>query len=266
MMDANKVTAVSLTARKGKEKIVAVTAYDFLFAQLVDSAADVVLVGDSLGMVFQGKPSTLGVTVDDMIYHTLAVSRALKHAHLVADMPFGSYQASPEQAVQSAARLMGEGQAESVKLEGGECMAETVRHLVRVGIPVMGHIGLTPQSVHSLGGFKVQGKTDAAKAQIMKDALALEQAGAYALVLEAIPAELAREVTASVHIPTIGIGAGPECDGQILVLPDLLGLNPQFKPRFVKRFAAMASLVSEAMGQYANEVKGGKFPDPEHSF
>ncbi len=262
----HKLSTHSIGARKGKEKIVAVTAYDFTFAKLVDPLADLVLVGDSLGMVVQGRSTTLGVTLDEMVYHTKAVARGLKRAHLVADLPFGSYQPSVRDAIQSASRLLAEGEAEAVKLEGGEAMAETVRALVSIGIPVMGHIGLTPQSVHSFGGFKVQGKTDLAQKQILRDALALEAAGAYSLVLEAVPAELADEVTRTLRIPTIGIGAGPKCDGQILVLTDLLGLNPDFKPRFVKNFAPLASLVTEAVGEYAKQVRGGNFPEPEHCF
>ncbi len=261
-----KMSSVSVNARKGGEKLVAVTAYDYTFARLVDAFCDVVLVGDSLGMVVQGRPNTLGVTLDDVIYHTRAVAGGLNRAHLVADMPFGSYQSSIRDAVKSASRLLAEGGAESVKLEGGAAMAETVEKLVSIGIPVMGHIGLTPQSVHAFGGFKVQGKTDAARASILHDALALEDAGVYSMVLEGIPAELAREITQRVKVPTIGIGAGAVCDGQVLVIQDLLGLNPAFKPRFVKHFAAMSSLVTEAVQQYAKEVRDGSFPGEEHSF
>lgn len=264
--ETQKLNALSIAARKGKEKIAAVTAYDFTFAKLVDELSDIVLVGDSLGMVVQGRPTTIGVTLDEMVYHTKTVARGLKRAHLIADLPFGSYQPSIRDAVLSATRLLAEGQAEAVKLEGGEAMADTVRALVAIGIPVMGHIGLTPQSVHSLGGFKVQGKTDIARKQILRDALALESAGAYSLVLEAIPAELGEEITHALRIPTIGIGAGPKCDGQILVLTDLLGLNPGFKPRFVKSFAPLASLVTEALGEYTKQVRDGSFPGPEHCF
>ncbi len=264
--DPIKSTAASVHARKGGEKLVAVTAYDYTFARLADEVVDIVLVGDSLGMVIQGLPTTIGVTLEQVIYHTKAVSRGLRKAHLVADLPFGTYQASIQEAVQSASRLLTEGQAEAVKLEGGADMAETVAKMVSVGIPVMGHIGLTPQSVHRFGGFKVQGKTDSSRAAIIKDAVALEQAGAYSLVLEGIPADLAAQITAQVKIPTIGIGAGPDCDGQILVMTDLLGLNPTFKPRFVKHFAAMASLVSEALGSYSDQVHQGTFPSKEHCF
>ncbi len=262
----SKQTSATIRARKGGEKIVAVTAYDCTFARLLDPFCDVLLVGDSLGMVVQGRPNTLGVTLEDVIYHTKAVGSTARQAHLVADLPFGSYQPSIRDAVKNAGRLLSEAGAEAVKLEGGAAMAETVVRLVSVGIPVMGHIGLTPQSVHAFGGFKVQGKSDAARASILHDALALEDAGAYSLVLEGIPSDLAAEITARIKIPTIGIGAGVDCDGQVLVMQDLLGLNPSFKPRFVKHFAAMASLVSEAVGQYADEVRSGRFPGEENSF
>lgn len=266
MKESPKNTAVTVKARKGAEKLVAVTCYDVTFARLVDDIAEIVLVGDSLGMVIQGRPTTLGVTVDDVVYHTQAVGRGLKRAHLVADLPFGAYQTGIRDAIASASRLLAEGGAEAVKLEGGAAMAETVERLVSVGIPVMGHIGLTPQSVHSFGGFKVQGKSGSARASILNDAIALEDAGVYSMVLEGIPSDLAAEITARVSVPTIGIGAGPQCDGQVLVLYDLLGLNPTFKPRFVKHFAAMASLVKEATGQFADETRSGKFPAEEHSF
>ncbi len=261
-----KATSLTIRSRKGGEKIVALTAYDFTFAKLFDPLVDILLVGDSVGMVVQGRKTTLGVSIDDMIYHTRCVAAATQSAHLVADMPFGSYQSSIESAVQNASRLLSDGGAEAVKLEGGSVMAETVAKLTSIGIPVMGHIGLTPQSVNALGGFKVQGKTDTARSQLIQDALALEKAGAYSLVLEAVPADLAAEITQRVQIPTIGIGAGTQCDGQILVGQDLLGLNPTFKPRFVKHYSAMGSLVTEAVGLYASEVRSGKFPDKEHSF
>ena len=263
---APKWTSLSLRARKGQEKIVAVTAYDYTLAKLFDPIADILLVGDSVGMVVQGRKTTLGVSLEEMVYHTRCVASAIQKAHLVADLPFGSYQSSLSQAVESASRLLAEAGAEAVKLEGGEAMAETVAKLVSIGIPVMGHIGLTPQSVNALGGFKVQGKSDAARKSLLRDARALESAGAYALVLEAIPADLAAEITDALSIPTIGIGAGSACDGQILVGQDLLGMNPEFKPRFVKRFAALASIITEAMGTYAQDVRSGKFPDQEHSF
>jgi len=249
------------------EKIVMVTAYDFTMARLVDAAGvDMVLVGDSLGMVFQGHEDTLPVTVDDIVYHCRCVSRGLKQAHLVADLPFMSYQRSPEQALDTAARMMQEGRAQSVKLEGGERSAEAIRRLVESGIPVVGHVGLTPQSVHAMGGFKVQGRSEEGAAQVLRDAAAVAAAGAFCVVLEGIPSGLAAEVTSQIEIPTIGIGAGPACDGQVLVCNDLLGMDLSFKPRFVKRFANLEEQILEAVDAYANEVRTGVFPAPEHCF
>jgi len=257
--------------KQAGERIAAVTAYDATAARLVAAAGvDVVLVGDSLGMVVQGHRSTLPVTMDQMVYHCAAVHRGLARgdgrAHLVCDLPFGSYQASTEDAVRAATRLAAEGGAESVKLEGGADFAEVIRRVVRAGVPVMGHIGLTPQAVNALGGFVVQGK-DAEKAQqILRDARALEAAGCYAVVLECVPAELARIVSSQLSIPTIGIGAGAQCDGQVLVLNDILGLDDAFTPRFVKRFAELGEAVKGAVAAYATEVKSGAFPAEEHSF
>src|SRR4051812_25820259 len=214
---AKKVTVPDLRARKGAEKIAMVTAYDFTMARLADEAGvDMVLVGDSLGMVVQGLSTTIPVSLDEMAYHCRAVARGLQRAHLVGDLPFMSYQVSPQQGVESAGRLMKEGSCESVKLEGGQEVAEHVHRIARAGIPVVGHVGLTPQSVHALGGFKVQGRGESAE-KVLSDAIALEQAGAFAIVLEAIPPDLARQVTAMLAIPTIGIGAGAACDGQVLV-------------------------------------------------
>ncbi len=253
------------------EKIAVVTAYDATGARLVDrGGADVVLVGDSLGMVVQGHESTLPVTLDQMVYHCGMVRRGLARgqgrAHLVGDMPFGSYQASADEAVRNATRLVAEGGVEAVKLEGGAEYADVIGRIVRAGIPVMGHVGLTPQSVHKLGGYVVQGK-DAEKAQrLIQDVHALEDAGCYAIVLECIPAELARLVTGQVEIPTIGIGAGPHCDGQVLVYHDLLGIETEFKPRFVKRFAELGPAASAGVEAYVAEVKAGTFPAEEHSF
>ena len=253
------------------EKIAMVTAYDATMARLVDEGgADAILVGDSLGMVFQGHDSTLPVTLEHMLYHTAAVRRGLARsggrAHLTADMPFGSYQASADEAVKSAIRLVAEGGAEAVKLEGGADFAEVIRRIIRAGVPVMGHIGLTPQSVHKMGGYVVQGK-DAEKAhRLLRDARAIEEAGCFALVLECIPAELARIITSQLAIPTIGIGAGVHCDGQVLVVNDLLGLDGAFRPRFVKRFAEEGAAVRGAVGAYAGEVRSGAFPAEEHSF
>ena len=248
-------------------KIVMVTAYDWTMARLVDMAGvDMVLVGDSLGMVVQGREDTLPVTLDDMVYHSRCVARGLTQAHLVADMPFGSYQVSPEQALTNAARLMKEGMAQSVKLEGGERSAPAIQRIVEAGIPVVGHVGLTPQSVHAMGGFKVQGRSQAAAEQVLEDALRVQDAGAFCLVLEGLPTDLGAEITARVEIPTVGIGAGTECDGQVLVINDLLGMNTSFKPRFVKHYASLESTIIDAVKTYADEVQTGAFPDRDHSF
>jgi len=261
-------TALDLLKMKAdSKKIVMVTAYDYTMARLVDAAGvDMVLVGDSLGMVIQGRQDTLSVTLDDMAYHGRCVDRGLQQAHLTVDMPFMSYQVSPEQALENAGRLVKEGNAQSVKLEGGERTAPAIEKIVEAGVPVVGHIGLTPQSVHALGGFKVQGRGEAGAEQLMRDALAVQSAGAFCVVLEAVPAHLAAEVTAALQVPTIGIGAGVDCDGQVLVCNDLLGFDSSFKPRFVKRFAQLEAPMIEAVKAYADEVRGGIFPDPEHSF
>jgi len=249
------------------QRITMVTAYDATFARLVDEAGvDVILVGDSLGMVMQGHPHTLEVTLEQMAYHARCVRRAVQRAHLVVDMPFMSYQVSPEQALLSAGRLVQEGGAEAVKLEGGARTVDAVRKIVAAGIPVMGHIGLTPQSVHEFGGFRVQARNEDAAERLRQDALALQEAGVYTLVLEGIPAALARQVSASLAVPTIGIGAGVDCDGQVLVMQDLLGLDDRFKPRFVKRYAELAGVVRGAFAQFVREVHEGSFPGEEHSF
>jgi 3-methyl-2-oxobutanoate hydroxymethyltransferase len=257
--------------KEGGEKIAAVTAYDATAARLVDAAgADVILVGDSLGMVVQGHESTLPVTLEQMIYHSTIVRRGLARgggrAHLVGDLPFGSYQASADEAVRSAMRLVAEGGVEAVKLEGGLDFAEVIRRIVRAGVPVMGHIGLTPQSVHKMGGYVVQGKDSDKAQQVLKDARAIEAAGCYAIVLECVPAELARIITSQLRIPTIGIGAGPHCDGQVLVLTDLLGMDDAFVPKFVKRYAELGQSVTGAVSAYVGEVKARTFPDDAHSF
>jgi 3-methyl-2-oxobutanoate hydroxymethyltransferase len=249
------------------EKIAMLTAYDATFARLFDeSGADLLLVGDSLGMVVQGHDTTLPVTLEEMAYHCRAVVRGTSRAHVVGDMPFMSYQASIEQGMANAGRLIKEGGCHSVKLEGGAVHAELVRRLVAAGIPVMGHIGLTPQSFHQLGGFKVQGRDSGGRERLLADALALEEAGVYALVLEAIPADIAREITETVSIPTIGIGAGVECDGQVLVSYDMLGMDETFKPRFVRRFAKLGETIKEATQQYVAEVRGRTFPSDAESF
>src|SRR5512136_2626734 len=253
------------------EKIAVVTAYDATAARLVDEAGvDAILVGDSVGMVVQGHDSTLPVTLDQMIYHSAAVRRGLSRsggrAHLVGDMPFGSYQASADEAVRNAARMVAEGGVEAVKLEGGAEFAEVIGRIVRAGIPVMGHLGLTPQSVHKMGGYVVQGRDGEAAQKLIRDVHALEEAGCYAVVLECIPAELARLITGQVGIPTIGIGAGPHVDGQVLVFHDLLGLETDFKPKFVKRFAELGPAAVAGVEAYVAEVKAGTFPAEEHSF
>ena len=244
-----------------------VTAYDATFARMLDEAgADILLVGDSLGMVVQGNDTTLGVTIDDMIYHCRAVARGARRAHIVGDMPFLSYQVTAEEALRNAGRLLAEGHAHSVKLEGGRSVAPTIERIVAAGIPVMAHVGLTPQSVHAMGGFKVQGREDDDAARIIDDARAVADAGAYALVLEGIPGDLAGRVTAAVPIPTIGIGAGIDCDGQVLVCYDLLGLTPNLKPKFVKGYDKLFDRGVAAAKAFCDEVRGRKFPGPEHTF
>lgn len=261
-----KVTVPDLRARKSGEKIAMVTAYDYTMARLVDEAGvDMVLVGDSLGMVVQGLSTTLPVTLDEMAYHCRAVARGLARAHLVGDLPFMSYQVSPAQAVESAGKLMKEGACESVKLEGGGEVAEHVMRIVRAGIPVVGHVGLTPQSVHALGGFKVQGRGAGAE-KVIDDAIALEQAGAFCIVLEAIPPDLAAQITQLVSIPTIGIGAGNACDGQVLVSTDLLGLSRGHQPKFAKRFADLGEQAVDAVASYVREVRDGSFPAAAHTY
>jgi 3-methyl-2-oxobutanoate hydroxymethyltransferase len=263
-----KVTTATLRGRKGApEKIAVVTAYDVVFARLADDAGlDVILVGDSLGMVVQGERSTLPVTLDDMVYHTRIVSRGVRRAHLVADLPFMSYQASVDDGMRAAGRLMKEGRAEAVKLEGGVAVAELVRRLVGAGIPVVGHVGMTPQSVHEFGGFKIQGRTDEQRARILDDARAVAEAGAYALVIETVPQALAAEITRAVPALTIGIGAGPDCDGQVMVMHDLLGLEPAWRPRFVRRYAEMGRAAGEAFAAYAADVRAGRFPSDQESY
>lgn len=251
---------------KGR-RIVAVTAYDYTMARLVESAGvDLILVGDSLGNVIQGLDTTLPVSLDDIIYHSRAVRRGIGRAHLVGDMPFLSYQISTEDALRNAGRLMKEGAVQSVKLEGGREHEEIVRRMTTAGIPVMGHLGLTPQSVHALGGYRVQGRDDASARRILEDAKILEEAGAYAVVLECVPQRLAREISESLTIPTIGIGAGSHCDGQILVLQDMLGLNMEFKPKFVRRFASLGEQAIAALEDYAASVRDGEFPAAEETF
>lgn len=267
-MKSAKITVPEILGRKRRgPKLVVITAYDATIARLVEEAGvDIILVGDSLGMVVQGQETTLPVTLEDMCYHGRAVARASHRAHRVGDMPFMSYQISPEQALQSAGMLVQKGCYESVKLEGGLVCAEQVRRIVAAGIPVMGHVGLTPQKVHAMGGFRVQGKSPDQASRILEDAVAFEQAGAYSIVLEGIPQELARKITEAVSIPTIGIGAGPHCDGQVLVCYDLLGMFREVHPKFVKRFAELGDAVVAAVARYGEEVRSQVFPGPEHSF
>ena len=267
-MNKKRITVPEIWARKKSgKKIVALTAYDFSFAQWLDQTPiDIILVGDSLGMVALGYETTLPVTLDEMIAHTRAVRRGITNGLLVGDMPFMSYQISPQEALRNAGRLVQEGGAEAVKLEGGTRMAETVRTIVQAGIPVMGHIGLTPQSVNQFGGYRVQGKTLLDAKKILQDARELEKAGVFSLVLEGIPSDLGAEITREVKVPTIGIGAGPEVDGQILVLNDLLGLTQGFSPKFVKRFRELGTEVRQAVEEYATEVRTGEFPGKQHSY
>lgn len=262
------MTVPKLRAMKAKgRRITMVTAYDATFARMFDEGgADVLLVGDSLGMVVQGLDTTLPVTIDEVIYHCRAVSRGTRHAHIVGDMPFLSHQISPEEALRNAGRFLREGGAHSIKLEGGRSAAPTVRRLVDAGIPVMGHVGLTPQSVHAMGGFRVQGKTESAAESVLADARAIADAGAFAMVLEGIPTDLAQRITEALDIPTIGIGAGPHCDGQVLVGYDLLGLTADLRPKFVKRYAEFFADGVAAMARYRDEVRAGAFPAPEHGF
>lgn len=252
--------------KQQQEKISVLTAYDYPFAQLMDAAGiDIILVGDSVGSVFSGYDNTLPVTLDEMLYHTRAVVRGSQHALIVTDMPFMSYQVDERDARLNAGRLIKEGGAQAVKLEG-EHMAATIRAIVDIDIPVMGHIGLTPQSIHRMGGFKVQGRMEEQARKILADARAVEEAGAFAMVLEGIPSDLAKQVTDSVAVPTIGIGAGVDCDGQVLVIHDILGLCDKYSPRFVKRYADISATISRGIGDYIKEVKNAEFPTPEHSF
>lgn len=264
----SKVTVPRILASKSDGRpLVMLTAYDATFARLADSAdVDMLLVGDSLGMVVQGHQDTLPVTLDEMIYHTRCVSRVTRYAQVILDLPFMSYQESASQAVAAAGRAMKEGRAHGVKLEGGTSVARSIERIVAAGIPVMGHVGLMPQSVHAIGGFKVQGRDEAARARILEDALAVERAGAFCVVLEGIPSSLAAEITEAVQIPTIGIGAGVACDGQVLVMHDLLGLDDGFKPRFVKRYAELAAPIRAAFQSYADDVRARVFPSEAQSF
>ncbi len=266
-MDQARVTIPELLRLKGERRWAMMTAYDYPTAKLVDeSGVECILVGDSLGMVVLGHPTTVPVTMEDMVRHAAAVARGTRRALLVGDMPFGSYQESPEQAFRNAARFLKEARMDAVKLEGGDEVVETARSLVRNGIAVMAHVGLTPQRVAQLGGFKVQAKDAVSAKRLVDDALALEEAGCFSIVLESVPARVAALVTERLRIPTIGIGAGPHCDSQVLVLHDALGLFPDFTPKFAKRYAELGTQVVAAMRTYREEVADGSFPGPQHSF
>ena len=260
-------TATRIRQAKGKQKLACLTAYDCATARMIDEAGlPLIMVGDSLGMTVLGYDTTIPVTMEQMLHHTAAVVRGVKNALVIADMPFLSYQVSIEAGIANAGRLIKEAGADAVKIEGGAFRADLVRALTANGIPVVGHIGLTPQSIRELGGYKVQGRTAPAAARLREDALALAEAGIFALVLECLPSPLAGEITAAVPVPTIGIGAGPACDGQVLVSHDMLGLNEQFHPKFVKRYAELAPLMRNAFAAYAKDVAEGTFPGPEHGY
>jgi 3-methyl-2-oxobutanoate hydroxymethyltransferase len=266
-MTTDKVTVTGIQKKKGKEKITVLTAYDFPLAQILDQAGiEIILVGDSLGNVILGYPNTIPVTMEDMIHHTKAVARGCSRSLLIADMPFMSYQISVQEAVRNAGRLIQEGGAEGVKLEGGVSVKEQIKTIVQSGIPVMGHVGLTPQSVHSFGGYKVQGKGEEAAKKVLADAQAVEEAGAFSIVLEGIPLKLAKQITEKLKIPSIGIGAGPHCDGQVLVTYDLLGVYQAFTPKFVKRYVDLSSIIQQAINAYKEEVEKGSFPTEQYSF
>jgi 3-methyl-2-oxobutanoate hydroxymethyltransferase len=261
-----KVTVPSIRDRKGKEKITMLTAYDYALSGIIDAAGiDIILVGDSVGNVMLGYANTLPVTVDEMIHHTRAVARGARHALVVIDMPFMSYQESVEQARRNAGRMIKESGAECVKLEGGVRMKDVIRAIVDIDVPVMGHIGLTPQSVHRMGGYKVQGK-GSAEQLLIEDAMAVEEAGAFSVVMEGVPRDVAKRITEMLTIPTVGIGAGPDCDGQVLVLHDVLGMMGQFRPKFVKTYVDLKGQIERAVKEYIEEVTSGTFPDDSHSF
>ncbi len=267
-MNTDRVTVRSFAKMKEKaEKIAILTAYDFFTARMLDQIGiDSILVGDSVNMVFYGYPTTLSINMDQMIYHTRAVSSAAKRALVIADMPFLSYQTSPSDAIGNAGRFLKEGGAHVVKIEGGVEMAETIKKIIEMGIPVMGHIGLTPQSIHKLGGFAVRGKTEQDRKYLVESAQILEDVGCFSLLLESVPKELAESISRSLKIPTIGIGAGAGCDGQVLVINDILGLFEDFKPKFVRKYAELGKEIKKACQNYLNDVKSGKFPSEEESY
>jgi len=271
-----KITVPDIASRKSRStsdsiasisKITCLTAYDFPTARLLDDAGvDILLVGDSVGMVVLGYDSTLPVTVDEMLHHVKAVRRGTKHALVVADMPYGSYHASTEESIRTALRFVKEGGAEAVKVEGGERRIELIARLVEAEIPVMGHVGLTPQSVNALGGFKVQGRSEEAAQQVLRDARAVESAGAFSIVLESLPREVAARITAELNIPTIGIGAGPDCDGQVLVINDMLGLTNGHTPKFARRYANLGEIIARAATKFCDDVHSGRFPSDDESY
>jgi len=266
-MTDKKITINTIKEMKGGDRIVTVTAYDYPSALYSDRAGvHIILVGDSLAQVVLGYDTTVPITMDEMLHHTRAAGRGCHRSLLVADMPFGSYQAGPAQAFENACRFLKETPASTVKLEGGVTMAETIGFLTVRGIPVMGHIGLMPQSVHQMGGYRIQGRGEEGLRALLDDARAVQDAGAYSIVLEGIPQEAARQVTEELSIPTIGIGAGPHCDGQVLVLNDMLGLYDKFVPKFVKRYAELGQEMQRAVTEFAKEVTEGKFPEKEHSY
>lgn len=266
-MEGKRVTVPDIMETKGKRKLTMVTAYDYITARWVDrSGIDMILVGDSLAMVMLGHEDTLSVTMDEMLHHTKAVVKGARRALVIGDMPFMSYQVSVEQAVANAGRFVKEAGAQAVKLEGGSTVVPQIKAIVNAGIPVQGHIGLTPQSIAQLGGFKVQAKSAETAIKLIEDAVALAEAGCFSIVLEAIPAQVARIITEKVPVPTIGIGAGPHCDGQVLVLHDLAGLFDRFKPRFVKQYDELGNRLLKALEAFKQEVEEGIFPDEEHSF
>ena len=264
---ADKLMVPDLVAlKRAGRRITVLTCYDVMFARLLDGVVDVLLVGDSANQVVAGQPTTLSATLDQMIYHGAAVCRGAASSLVFVDLPFLSYQVTVPDAVRNAGRVLKETGAHGVKLEGGRHMAETIRAMVDIGIPVMGHLGLTPQSVHTLGGYKVQGRDDLAAARLLADAKVVEDAGACSMVLELVPSGLAEKVSRSLTVPTIGIGAGPGCDGQVLVLQDMLGLNEGFEPKFLRKYADLAGTVREAARTYADDVRAGRYPAREHSF
>lgn len=261
------ITVLDILGKKGKQHIVMVTSYDSTMTRIIDEAdVDIILVGDSAAMVMAGLDSTLGITMDQMVYHTLCVTRVKPKSLVIADMPFLSYQTSVPDAVRNAGRFLKEAGAQAVKLEGGQRVIEQVKAIVRADIPVMGHLGLTPQSIHAFGGFKVQGRGEEAARLLKENALLLQDAGVFSIVLECVPSLVAKDVTEALDIPTIGIGAGPHCDGQVLVAQDLLGMMKEFKPKFVKRYANLFETIKGAVDTYAQEVRSGAFPDDEHCF